>query len=204
MAVVLVNVDGLPGVADPDVLDGLGGRVSGGDHVVGELALLGLVLVLWVAGQWLVYRPRRKSTYVKDKDAELGLGSIRAHALTGKLDILLKLLDSVLQSGSGVVNLIDNEDSLADKVLHLTKSSEVKPLGSGDLCTGSLDLVVTERLIEGETNGLDGDVGRVGLLEERSEDSSRDVATTADGDYELRLEFGEELLSRLLAHLVHL
>ena len=46
VSVVLVNVDGLPGVADPDVLDGGGGDVAAGDHVVGKLSLLGLVLVL--------------------------------------------------------------------------------------------------------------------------------------------------------------
>lgn len=46
MAVVLVNVDGLPGIADPDVADGLGGRVALDHHVVGELSLLGLILVL--------------------------------------------------------------------------------------------------------------------------------------------------------------
>jgi len=43
---MLVDVDGLPGVVDPDVADGLGSRVTGSEHLVGELSLLGLVLVL--------------------------------------------------------------------------------------------------------------------------------------------------------------
>jgi hypothetical protein len=43
---VLVDIHGLPGVVDPDVLDGLSSRVTGAEHVVGERALLGLVLVL--------------------------------------------------------------------------------------------------------------------------------------------------------------
>ena len=44
---MLVNVLGLPGVADPDVADGAGGAVAArGDHVLGDGALLGLVLVL--------------------------------------------------------------------------------------------------------------------------------------------------------------
>jgi hypothetical protein len=43
---MLVDVDGLPGVVDPDVADGLGSGVTGGKHIMGELSLLGLVLVL--------------------------------------------------------------------------------------------------------------------------------------------------------------
>lgn len=44
--VVLIDVHSLPGVVDPDVLDGLSSRVTGAEHVVGQRALLGLVLVL--------------------------------------------------------------------------------------------------------------------------------------------------------------
>lgn len=48
-AVVLVDIGGLPRVADPDVADGAGGHVAAsGDDVAGEGALLGLVLVLCV------------------------------------------------------------------------------------------------------------------------------------------------------------
>jgi hypothetical protein len=143
---------------------------------------------------------------VEDKDAELSLGSGGAitHALAGGLDVLLELLDGVLKGCSGVVNLVDDEDSLSNEVLHLAESSQVEPLCSGDLGTGGLDFIVAKRLVEGETDSLDGDVGSSALLEERSEDSSRDVATTADGDQELGLEVGEKLLSGLLAHLVHL
>ena len=43
---MLVDIDSLPGVVDPDVSDSLGSGVTGGEHLVGELALLGLVLVL--------------------------------------------------------------------------------------------------------------------------------------------------------------
>lgn len=43
---MLVNVNRLPWVVDPDVADGRGSRVTLGKHVVGELALLDLVLVL--------------------------------------------------------------------------------------------------------------------------------------------------------------
>lgn len=44
--IVLVNVRSLPGVVDPDVANGRGSRVTLLKHVVGKLALLGLVLVL--------------------------------------------------------------------------------------------------------------------------------------------------------------
>jgi hypothetical protein len=43
---VLVNVNGLPGVVDPFVAAGDGSQVAVLDHVLGQLALLGLVLVL--------------------------------------------------------------------------------------------------------------------------------------------------------------
>lgn len=43
---MLFNVDGLPGVADPNVLHSLSSLVAVGQHVVGERALLRLVLVL--------------------------------------------------------------------------------------------------------------------------------------------------------------
>lgn len=143
---------------------------------------------------------------MEDKDAELSLGSgsTVTHALTSNLNVLLELLDGVLEGCSGVVDLINDKDSLSDEVLHLAESGQVEPLCSGDLGAGGLDFVVAERFVEGETDGLDGDVGSATLLEERSEDSSRDVTTTADGDQKLGLEVGEELLSGLLAHLVHL
>jgi hypothetical protein len=143
---------------------------------------------------------------VEDKDAKLGLGSrsALAHALTSNLNILLKLLNSVLEGCSGIVDLVNDKDSLSDEVLHLAESGQVEPLCSGDLCARGLDLIVAERLVERETDGLDGDVGRAGLLEERSEDSSGNVTTATDGDQKLRLEVGEKLLSGLLAHLVHL
>jgi len=185
---MLVDIDSLPRVVDPDVSDSLGSGVTGGEHLVRELALLGLVLV------------------VENEDAELGLGGggTVTHALAGNLNVLLELLDGVLEGCSGVVDLINNEDSLSDEVLHLAESGQVEPLCSGDLGTGGLDFIVAKRFVEGETDGLDGDVGSAALLEERSEDSSRDVTTTTDGDQKLGLEVGEELLSGLLAHLVHI
>lgn len=44
---MLVNVDGLPGIVDPGITASDGGDVAAVDHVAGQLALLGLVLVLY-------------------------------------------------------------------------------------------------------------------------------------------------------------
>lgn len=43
---MLINVDGLPGIVDPLVAASDGSQVSVVDHVLGQLALLVLVLVL--------------------------------------------------------------------------------------------------------------------------------------------------------------
>lgn len=145
------------------------------------------------------------ATYVQNKDAELGLGLVSPQALAGELDVLLELLDGVLEGSAGIVDLIDDEDALADQVLHLAQGAEIKPLSAGNLSTQSLHLaVVAQGLVERQTDGLDGDVGRAGLLEEGSKDTSGNIATTADGDHQMRLEVGKQLLSRLLAQLVHL
>ncbi len=144
---------------------------------------------------------------MEDKDAELGLGLLSAKTLSSSGDILLQLLDGVLEGGTGIINLIDNEDTLANQVGHLAQGSQIEPLGTGDPGTGGLNLKiigVAELLVQRQTDSLDGDVGGSRLLEERTQDTGRDVATTADGDDELGLELSEQLVGRLLAQLVHL
>ena len=144
---------------------------------------------------------------MENKDAELCLGLFTTQPLPGSLNILLKLLNGVLESCAGVVNLINDEHLLADKVLHLANGREIKPLGARDLCTGGLDDAValfSEGLVQGETDRLDGNIGRAGLLQEAAENARRDVTATANGDHELGLEVGEDLLGGLLAQLVHL
>ena len=142
---------------------------------------------------------------MEDKDTELGLGLVTTHLLAGLLDILLELLDSIFKSGTSIIDLVDNQDALTNEVLERTKGSQIEPLGTGNLGSGSFNLgIISELLVQGQTNGLDGDVGRAGLLKERSQDTGRDVTTTSDGDHELGLEFGEELGGRLLAELVYL
>lgn len=142
---------------------------------------------------------------MEDKDGKLRLGLVATHLLAGNLDVLLELADGILEGGTGVVDLIDNEDALADEVLHVAEGGQVEPLGAGDLGAGGLDVrVLAELLIEGQTDGLDGDVGRAGLLEERAQDARRDVAAAANGNHQLGLEVVEEAFRRLLAQVVHL
>jgi hypothetical protein len=92
-------------------------------------------------------------------------------------------------------------------------------------CAGGFDFRVAaaELLVEREANGLDGDVGATRLLEEGSEgllvdgswggskdeksipqDARGDVATAANGDHKVGLEFIEDLLCSFLAELVDL
>lgn len=103
---------------------------------------------------------------MQNKDEEVSLLALTTKLLLSNLDILLQLTDSVFQGGTGVIDLVDNQDVLADQVGHL-EGAQVQPLGTGDLGAGDLfGIAATEILVEGQTNGLDGDVGVTGALEE--------------------------------------
>lgn len=144
---MLVDVGGLPRVADPLVANGLSGQIAALHDVFRQLTLFGLVLV------------------VQYKDAEACLLALTPQLLLCLDDVLFELLDSILEGRSCIVDLIDNEDILANQVRHL-KRGEVEPLCAGDLGTRLLDGIGTERLVERETDGLDGNVGRSGPLQE--------------------------------------
>lgn len=148
------------------------------------------------------------ATHVQHKDAKLRLGvlALEPQLLPGGLDVLLQLLDGVLEGGAGVVDLVDDEDLLAYEVLHLAEAGQVEPLGAGDLLAGLLDDAVraAEGLVERQADGLDGDVGAPGLLEEGPQDARGHVAPAADGDHEVGLEVVEDVGGGLLAELVDL
>ena len=202
---MLVDVGSLPRIADPLVANGFGGQIPALDNVFRKLAFLGLVLV------------------VQYKNAEACLLALTTQLLLCLDDVLFQLLDGVLEGRSCVVDLINNENILANQVRHL-EGGEVEPLCAGDFGTRLLDGVGAEGLIEGEADGLDGNVGRPRLLQERSEqeqsaatstvgvdgdehtpeNARRDVTATANGDHELRLEVIQDALGRVLAQLVHL
>lgn len=156
---MILNVESIPGVDEPLVGHLFAGKVARVHDFLGELLTLLLELV------------------VQDKDADLGLGNLLAlgtELLGLELEILGELADSVSESAAGVVDLIDNEDVAADEGgLGRVK---VEPLGLDDLGFGGdgglVVLVVSlpdlEVLVEGEADGLDGDVLVVLLLEEGS------------------------------------
>lgn len=103
---------------------------------------------------------------MQDEDEEVGLLALAAELLLSNLDVLLQLAHGVLQSCTGVIDFVDDENVLANQVGHL-EGAHVKPLCAGDLGAGDLfGIATTEILVEGETDGLDGDVGVTGALEE--------------------------------------
>lgn len=144
---------------------------------------------------------------MQHKDAELGPRrlSLGAHLLARSLNVLLQLLDGILERRPGVIDLIHDQDLLADQVLHLAQARQVEPLGAGDGRAGLLDDGIGgEGLVEGQANGLDGDVGGAGGLQEGPQDTRGHVTTTANGDDEMRLEVLEDVGGGLLAELVNL
>lgn len=156
---------------------------------------------------------------MQNKDEEVGLLALAAELLLGNLDILLELAHGILEGSTGVIDLIDNQNILANQVGHL-EGAHVEPLCAGDLGTGDLLGITTAKiLVERETDGLDGNVGVAGALEERSkrsayarvwfivdvpENASRDVTTTTDGDHQVGVEVLEDVLGRGLAQFVDL
>ncbi len=167
-------------------------------------------------------------------DKEVCLLPLTAELLLCLLDILLQLAHGIFEGRPGIIDLIDDEDVLANQVGHL-EGAQVEPLGTGHLGAGDLlGITAAEILVEGQTDGLDGDVGVTGTLEERSirermlalwistaaglcacaqdsssghdipENAGRNVTTTTDSDHEVRVELLEDGVSRLLAQVVHL
>lgn len=156
---MILNVESIPGVDEPLVGHLFAGKVARVHDLLGELLTLLLELV------------------VQDKDADLGLGdllTLGTELLRLELEILGELANSVGKSAASVVDLIDDEDVAADEGGF--GRVKVEPLGLDDLGLGGdgglVVLVVglpdLEVLVEGEADGLDGDVLVVSLLEEGS------------------------------------
>ena len=109
------------------------------------------------------------------------------------LHILLQLLNRILQRRPCIVHLVHNQHILPHQIAQL-QTREIEPLRPGDFGAGLLDGVGSgEGFVEGETDGLDGDVGAAGAFEEGAEDAGGDVAAAADGDHEVWLEGGEDV-----------
>lgn len=103
---------------------------------------------------------------MQDEDEEVGDLSLPTKLLLSRLEILLEFANRILQRRTGVIDLVHNQDILADKVGHLQRA-QIQPLRTSDLGTGDLLLVAaTQVLVQRETDGLNGDVGFTGALEE--------------------------------------
>ncbi len=100
---------------------------------------------------------------MKHKDGELGLLGLSAQTLRHGLDVLPELSDGVLERGSRVVDLVDDEHVLANQVLHLQRR-QIQPLRAGDLGADFLDLGRAQLLVQREADGLDRDVRITRLL----------------------------------------
>lgn len=101
-------------------------------------------------------------------DEEVSLLALTAELLLRLLDILLQLAHSIFEGRPSVIDFIDDQDVLANQVGHL-EGAQIQPLGTSHLGAGDLlGITAAEILVEGQTDGLDGDVWVTGALEERS------------------------------------
>lgn len=113
---------------------------------------------------------------MQHEDEKAGLLPLTTKLLLRLLDVLLELTHGVLEGGTGVIDLINNEDILANQVGHL-QGAHIQPLRTSDFGTGDFfSIATTQIFVEGETDRLNGDVGVTGALEERS--WKRSVRTT--------------------------
>lgn len=142
---------------------------------------------------------------MEHKDAKLRRLTTKLGAR--QLHILFELLDGILQRSARIINLVDNQDALANQAAHLAERAQIQPLRARNLGAGLLDVGVgagRELLVQRQPDGLDGDVGVAGALEEGPQDARGDVSAAADGDHQLRVDLLEELGRCLLTELVHL
>lgn len=148
---------------------------------------------------------------MQNEDRECSL-SLNPQPLSRGLDILLKLLNGILKRRPGIIHLIHDQYPLPDQVRHLSQTRQVQPLCPRHLCSWLLNISRCrgsrcsrrQLLVERQPDGLDGDVGGSGALEEGAQHARGHVATTADGDHELWVELIEDLWRSFLAKLVDL
>ena len=99
--------------------------------------------------------------------------SFPARRARRRIDILLQLAHRILERGARVVDLVDDQHALANEIAHLERG-EVEPLRAGYFGAGRFGGTVGrgggigggEGFVEGEADGLDGNVRAAGLFEE--------------------------------------
>lgn len=105
---------------------------------------------------------------MEHKDKKVSLLALAAKLLLRLLHIFFQLAHRILQGRPSIVHLIHNQNILANQVGHL-KRAQVQPLCTGDLgARNFLGVTTAEVLIEGQTDGLDGDIRVASALQEGS------------------------------------
>jgi hypothetical protein len=137
---MLLNIHSLPRIANPHIANRPRSLVPALHDILRQRSLLRLILV------------------VQDKYAESRLLTLPTRLFLCLDDVLFEFAHGVLKRCPGVVDLVNDEDVLADEVGHFERG-EVQPLCAGYFCTGLFDGVGAEGFVEGEADGLDGDVG---------------------------------------------
>lgn len=77
-------------------------------------------------------------TYMQNKHIKLSRLALPTERLLGRLNILHQLTNRILQRRPRIINLIDNQDILADQVGHLQRT-QIQPLRARDF--GSRDFL---------------------------------------------------------------
>lgn len=79
---------------------------------------------------------------------EACLLALSSKLLLGQLYIFLELANRIFQSGPGIVNLVDDENVLANQVGHLQRA-KIQPLSPGNLSSRDFfGVTATEVLVE--------------------------------------------------------
>lgn len=104
---------------------------------------------------------------MQDEYRKCRLFSFTSQLLLRSLHVLFQLFNSILKRRSCIIDLIDNQNILSYQIRHLERA-HIQPLCSCDLGAWSFNIALAEIFVEGETDGLDRDIGGAWLLEERS------------------------------------
>ena len=126
-----------PGIVDPHITDCLCGEVLAlFDHLLGQCTLLGLVLILQakahsqisnLLSSLQVVRSSSCTTHMQHENAKRSLLRRSSQNLCRLLDILLQLTNSIFESSTCVIDLVDDQHALANQIGHL-EAAKVEPL----------------------------------------------------------------------------
>lgn len=103
---------------------------------------------------------------MKHKNEKIGLLVLTSKLLLRGFDVLLELPNCVFQRRPGIIDLIHNQNVLANQVIHF-QGAKVQPLCASDLgARDLLSITTTQILVKRQTDGLNRDVRLTGALQE--------------------------------------